>query len=590
MKKILLLPLLLSSSFASGFESVTMFPGQARVEKTTVIELKKGSQETVIPGLPAQLIDDSVRVSTEDKNKSTAPRIQSVTIELKALLEEKRKRIADLEVRLDSLYADDQILVDSLQSVHDELALLSSIGSDSSKSERENIRYGSFSEKSASAALAFHRKQQDALQNERRKLENQRKELNEKIQVLEHELMQAGGNRYYSKYTSFRKKINESNRNFVAQEQLSSYSYFSEKREILDSREGDFHEEKNLVLGIYAPLSGKATLVYSYLVPSTNWSMSYDLRADTEKKKLELTVYSSIQQESGEDWNDARIILSTARPASHLYDPTLPYWYLDVYRPTPSVVRSKNAGYSKSAAAQDNLQTEAVEEYQLQEGEEPQITSVGQSVEIELQGRLSLPSSPKEQKNLIRTIELPGTDFFYEIVPQSGLPANLKVKFTNQKEIPLLPGTAEFYVDEEFTARSNLSALQPGEEQTILLSAQEKIQGKKELVKKFEDEKGLFADQTRIRYRYRLEVKNLLGEKITLLVKDRIPVSRNKKISVEFKPLGTEPLSDKKTLAEAEYEQGLRKYSVSLNPGEKKYIDYDIIISFDKDSQVNGLR
>ena len=43
--------------------------------------------------------------------------------------------------------------------------------------------------------------------------------------------------------------------------------------------------------------------------------MSYDLRVDLDSNKAKLEIYSQVYQQTGEDWNEVKLLLSTAKPA-----------------------------------------------------------------------------------------------------------------------------------------------------------------------------------------------------------------------------------------------------------------------------------
>ena len=51
-----------------------------------------------------------------------------------------------------------------------------------------------------------------------------------------------------------------------------------------------------------------------YLVEAASWSPSYNIRADAARKSATVEYQASIEQMSGEDWNDVTMTLSTATP------------------------------------------------------------------------------------------------------------------------------------------------------------------------------------------------------------------------------------------------------------------------------------
>ncbi|XP_078001409.1 protein F37C4.5-like isoform X1 [Glandiceps talaboti] len=56
-------------------------------------------------------------------------------------------------------------------------------------------------------------------------------------------------------------------------------------------------------------------MLVSYIVSHAKWTPKYDIRVFTEDKMMKIMYYGMIQQNTGEDWNDAKLSLSTAMPS-----------------------------------------------------------------------------------------------------------------------------------------------------------------------------------------------------------------------------------------------------------------------------------
>jgi len=86
----------------------------------------------------------------------------------------------------------------------------------------------------------------------------------------------------------------------------------------------------------------------SYLVRSASWSPEFDLRLDDISQPLELSRRAKISQNSGEEWKDIRLTLSTGNPNESGTEPRISTWYIGGYRNylsgTASGVRSSRGG------------------------------------------------------------------------------------------------------------------------------------------------------------------------------------------------------------------------------------------------------
>ena len=76
----------------------------------------------------------------------------------------------------------------------------------------------------------------------------------------------------------------------------------------------------------------------------------------------------------------------------------------------------------------------------------------------------------------------------------------------------------------------------------------------------------------------------------SVVVYDRVPVSRNKKIEVEIKDMSINHISDEKEKKSPMYQKGIRKWKLTMKPNSTRSITYTVVISFDKKISISGLR
>ncbi|MGE3242283.1 MAG: DUF4139 domain-containing protein, partial [Pirellulales bacterium] len=85
------------------------------------------------------------------------------------------------------------------------------------------------------------------------------------------------------------------------------------KRETIAA--GSSRTVREAVVFINAPQRGAAKMRLSYLVGNASWSPSYNVRATAARDEVAIEYNASIQQMSGEDWQDVDMTLSTATPS-----------------------------------------------------------------------------------------------------------------------------------------------------------------------------------------------------------------------------------------------------------------------------------
>ena len=95
-----------------------------------------------------------------------------------------------------------------------------------------------------------------------------------------------------------------------------------------------------------------ATFHLSYLVNQSEWYPTYDVRVQEITKPLTLQMKANITQQSGEDWKDVKLSLSTGNPNENGTKPTLFPWYLKYYYPVASsaiLVSGRSSVYGSQA-------------------------------------------------------------------------------------------------------------------------------------------------------------------------------------------------------------------------------------------------
>ena len=130
--------------------------------------------------------------------------------------------------------------------------------------------------------LAYFDEQLTKNASEKRRIENDKKEILEKKQAGEYEL---------SQFASMQKK-----------------------------------ERRTVQVHLQVVRAGEEELILTYLVPGPSWNPAYELRLYSDKKEARLTCQAMVRQQTGEDWENAHLTLSTSRPSESKEVPELKPW------------------------------------------------------------------------------------------------------------------------------------------------------------------------------------------------------------------------------------------------------------------------
>lgn len=83
-----------------------------------------------------------------------------------------------------------------------------------------------------------------------------------------------------------------------------------------------------IMVQVMAKETINAKFKVNYLVRSASWKPEFDLRLDDISQPLELSRRAKISQNSGEDWQDVKLTLSTGNPNESGTEPKLSTWFL----------------------------------------------------------------------------------------------------------------------------------------------------------------------------------------------------------------------------------------------------------------------
>jgi hypothetical protein len=80
---------------------------------------------------------------------------------------------------------------------------------------------------------------------------------------------------------------------------------------------------------------GKTDFVLSYITPNASWTPYYDMRSNGIGSPVLLEAKGLVTQNTGEDWNNVTLVLSTNDPYDNTQEPIIEPWYLNYYSAAP---------------------------------------------------------------------------------------------------------------------------------------------------------------------------------------------------------------------------------------------------------------
>lgn len=473
----------------SVISDVVLYPDAAIVKRRVEIEIPAGEHEIVLADLPPSLDPASLRIEGSAAGRIV---IGNVDFRLRANTPDAAK--PEAQRRLKTLRADRDHVIDRIDAVEGRKAMIQRMANGSENKEAKPLDIEQWAR-----AWELVGKGLLAINDELRALRNEETRINAEISAIE-----GPGNG-------------------------------------LRPTQKDTRRVAVIALESAAPT--KVLLSVSYRVGGASWRPIYDARLDTRgaAPTLELTRRAMIRQNSGEDWQDARLTLSTLSISRGTAAPELRGQKIAIYeRPAPRpVVGGRAAPAEMSATMSAMTDAEAVVRKYAPaplakpiEETQARIEAGAYQTEFLVPGKIALASGSGE-KSVRLGSEKPETKVVVRSAPILDPTAYLEASFKLGGEVPLLPGEVLLSRDGAFIGRGRLPLVAPGDSAKLGFGSDERVKITRVPVSRQSREPGLLSSAKTDEFQFRTTVRNLHAFPVNLSIEDRIPVSEDQTVIVE---------------------------------------------------------
>lgn len=348
-------------------------------------------------------------------------------------------------------------------------------------------------------------------------------------------------------------------------------------------------ESFTIIVPIETNEKGEFELEISYLVDQASWTPFYDLQVNINKKIVHLHYLATVRQNTGEDWHNVALTLSTAKPAIGTGLPQLNSWYIDLLKIPiiQQVMTQENSSIEYSEKELDILG-----EFEVLTGNTqrppvpitpqiftPRVSKESGIVTFVLAGNSHIPNDKKSHNITICKNEY-SCNFEYILIPRLVSFSYLQVFLQNPPDgVTLLPGKVNIFRQTTFLGITEIDRVLPGEQFKVNLGVDEGLKIQRDLVERKEEKKST-GNQRLISYAYRLVITNLINQEIFLKLIEQLPVSRHEKLKVRV-TMTTPKIHPN--------EMGLLEWRLTLPPKEKQDFYYQFVVEHPPDLTVIGL-
>ena len=487
-------------------EKVTVYLQGAQVFRTSAVSLPQGQSTIIFEGLEKNIDPQSIQASglgncviTETQYLLHYPELQKLKASGNAKFGRTLKMLDDSLILLGY---DTESIHNQRDVLNTEKNVLLNYGLYKGISKKDSIAF-------LKDGLSFLREKLNNINNELLRLKKEEAKLTVKICSIETRKSQIEGEQVNKDLTS---------------QQVAKPDY-------------------RIIVTIVADAPTTATIGINYFLPDAGWAPTYDLRTESMEKPIQLTYKATVFQNTGNDWKDVRLTLSTANPKQNFDIPVLNPYFVDVYR---NQISKKSARLSDKSSSfnttttlsapsfNGNIQTNQQKDVVITSEEAYDYVVMDENLiqaEFEIRLAYSIPSDNKNHFVSILNKELK-TNYVHKTIPKLDTKAYLTARITNYEELNLLPGKANVYFGGTFVGKTFLQTGSTGDTLELSLGQDKNVTVMRNKIKDKSKEKVMENDKI-YEVAYEIIVKNGNAKSIDIEILDQVPLAKNQQVTIQ---------------------------------------------------------
>ena len=537
----------------AAITQVTVYADRAEVVRTFKGRLEAGEQTLVFDRLPGATRLDQLRV--EGRGAFTLVDIRPETIQTKEVANAQVRALQDAlkaqDLRQQALNQTEARLTFQKSALDKMLARLTTAGKESANPEMDPLKWAAF--------LDFQDKQLAEVDRQLLSLQADREAVRAEVDRLNRELGALRGNERRSRLLA---KVN------------------------LDVRQ-----------------AGEVEVNLSYLVRGPSWSPSYDMRADTKAKTLEVTYRAEVRQATGEDWRGVSLRLSTAQPGLAGREPKMDPWFLTKAEAV-AFAGTVTGGLVVNGRADNRFQMfnevqlmgnsmtisgvaggGTLKRMEAMDERRASVQAGGTAATFVIDRKSDILADNKPAQVTVMRESFPAY-FRHTCVPKLSPFVYLKTKAVNKTGFTFLPGPTAVFLDGAFVAQANLDLVPSGQDFWTYLGVDQGVSVERKVLARREETTGVFGKKTlRTVFDQVFKLKNGKTTDIELVLWDQVPASNHEDIKVVFEEPRYEKDTDDLKLNESKF----LEWRLPLKAGAKQDLPFRFAVERPEDIQVVGL-
>ncbi len=332
-----------------------------------------------------------------------------------------------------------------------------------------------------------------------------------------------------------------------------------ERRRALDRP--DASVTARLEIDVDADKAKGADIKVVYLVPNACWRPRHRVTLRESPAAVVVEAEGVVWQNTGEDWAGVTLALSTERASLGAAVPRLETDRLSTKKKGALVVQTREEQIEEASIGTGAVEVKKTDEM-------PGIDDGGEAVHLVAEGSTDVPSDGRPHAVRLFGFEAPA-EVELVVIAEVAQAAVTKTTFTNKSKRPLLAGPVDLVRRGGAAGQARIEFVGPGKKAAIGWGPEPSVRVHRE-VEPLKDQTSLLGSWHTHTHDVRVRVANLGAKPITLVLKERVPVSEIEKVKVEVVAKET---SDGATPDES----GILSWKVSLAPYAHKVVTARVV-------------
>ena len=288
---------------------------------------------------------------------------------------------------------------------------------------------------------------------------------------------------------------------------------------------------------------GPAEISITSQTAEAGWAPAYDLRLSRADRAITLDRGLMVAQSTGEDWTDAALTLSTARPSGRVAASGVDPWFPRIEEQV--VYDAPAAPAPPVAMAERSRATVEVAPVVLGGGVgNAELSAIGTTVVYRYPTPVTIRTGADAVRLGMDSQTIP-VEVMAEAVPLHDDSAYLRAEGTNTLPDVILPGSATLFADGAMVGQTQLPLIAAGDRLELGFGRIDGMRVERRVPEQTEGERGLIRSLNQRVEVATLRVENLTAEAWPLRVVDRVPVSTQDDLVVDWSanppPTETDP-------------------------------------------------